>query len=157
MPQSPGLRFTAEPLTFIVRHQLWDGNVEDHPDQGVSIDVAADVGGKETSLLRFNCFDIQKSYIYGPENPALSTDLRVGGGMGVHCWIDPITDGNPIGWTIRMLGNKLPKMIDRAGYPDIARATDLAAVRTSSKPATSGSAWKCGASGTATAASPCMC
>ena len=26
----------------------------------------------ETVLLRFNCFDIEKSYIYGPENPALS-------------------------------------------------------------------------------------
>ena len=61
MPQSQGTRFTAEPLTFIVRHQLWDGNVEDHSDQGVSIDVAADVGGKQTALLRFNCFDIEKA------------------------------------------------------------------------------------------------
>ena len=48
MPQSQGTRFTAEPLTFIVRHQLLDGNVEDHVDQGVSIDVAANVDGKET-------------------------------------------------------------------------------------------------------------
>ena len=30
MPHSQGIRFTADPLTFIVRHQLWDGNVEDH-------------------------------------------------------------------------------------------------------------------------------
>ena len=35
MPQSQGIRFTAEPLTFTVRHQLWDANVEDHSDQGV--------------------------------------------------------------------------------------------------------------------------
>src|SRR3954469_21326212 len=34
MPQSQGNRFAADPLTFIVRHQLWDGNVEDHTDQG---------------------------------------------------------------------------------------------------------------------------
>ena len=46
MPHSQGTRFTADPLTFIVRHQLWDGNVEDHSDQGVSIDVTADVGGE---------------------------------------------------------------------------------------------------------------
>jgi hypothetical protein len=46
---------------------LWDGNVQDHVDQGVSIDVAAEVGGKETTLLRFNCFDIERSYIYGPK------------------------------------------------------------------------------------------
>ena len=129
MPQSQGTRFTADPLTFIVKHQLWDANVEDHSDQGISIEVAADVDGRQTTLLRFNCFDIEKSYIYGPENPELTTAGRVGGGMGVHCRMDPITDGNPIGWTIRTLGQKLPKMLDRAGYREIAEATDLAMVR----------------------------
>ncbi len=130
MPQSPGTRFTAGPLTFIVRHQLWDGNVEDHVDQGVSIDAtAADVGGREASLLRFNCFDLERSYVYGPENPDLTTAGRVGGGMGHHCRMDPIVDGNPIGWTIRTLENKLPKMLERAGYKAIAEATDLASVR----------------------------
>jgi hypothetical protein len=67
MPHSQGTTFIADPLSFIVRHQLWDGNVEDHSDQGISIDVAADIGGKQTALLRFNCFDIEKSYTYGPE------------------------------------------------------------------------------------------
>ena len=28
---------------------------------------------KHTSLLRFNCFDLERSYVYGPENPELST------------------------------------------------------------------------------------
>ena len=129
MDQGQGTRFTADLLTIIVRHQLWDGNVQDHADQGVSIDVAADVDGKEISLLRFNCFDIERSYIYGPENPELTTPDRVGGGMGVHCRMDPIIDGNPIGWTIRILSQKLPKMIERAGYKHIAAATDLDAVR----------------------------
>src|ERR1700730_4202387 len=32
-------------------------------------------------------------------------------------------------WTIRTLGQKLPKMLDRAGYREIAEATDLAMVR----------------------------
>ena len=36
-----GTRFAAGPLTFIVKHELWDGNIHDHPDQGVSIVVAA--------------------------------------------------------------------------------------------------------------------
>ncbi len=129
MHQGQGTRFTADLLTIIVRHQLWDGNVQDHADQGVSIDVAADVGGKEISLLRFNCFDIERSYVYGPENPELTTPDRVGGGMGVHCRMDPIIDGNPIGWTIRILGQKLPKMIERTGYKHIAAATDLDAMR----------------------------
>lgn len=128
MPQSPGTKFAANPLAFVVRHQLWDGNVEDHVDQGVSIDVVADIGGTETSLLRFNCFDIQRNYVYGPENPALTTPLRVGGGLGIHCQMDPITDGNPIGWTIRILGTKLQTMLERAGYAAIAGATNIAAV-----------------------------
>jgi len=44
-------RFSAGPLTFAVRHELWDGNIQDHPDQGVAILVMADVAGKETALL----------------------------------------------------------------------------------------------------------
>ena len=59
-------RFNARPLTFAVRHELWDGNIQGHPDQGVGILVTADVAGKETALLRFNCFDFERSYVYGP-------------------------------------------------------------------------------------------
>jgi hypothetical protein len=57
-------RFSAGPLTFAVRHELWDGNIQDHPDQGVAILVMADVAGKEAALLRFNCFDFERSYVY---------------------------------------------------------------------------------------------
>jgi len=122
-------RFTAGPLTFTVRHELWDGNIHDHADQGVTIAVAADVAGKETTLLRFNCFDQEKSYVYGPENPDLGgLPAAADGGMGQLCRMDPIADGNPIGWTIKTLHKKLPKMLERAGYPQLASATDLAEV-----------------------------
>jgi len=129
-------KFTAGPLTFIVRHELWDGNLQDHADQGVSIVVAATVGGKETALLRFNCFDLERSYVYGPENPDLKADgpnmlaglTRVSRSGGQLCRMDPIADGNPIGWTIRTLEKKLPKMLERAGYPQVAAETDLAEV-----------------------------
>jgi hypothetical protein len=136
MAKLAGTRFAVEPLTFVVRHELWDGNVQDHADQGVVIDVAASVNGEETVLLRFNCFDSEKSYIYGPENP----DLRIAGpamlggadrvsaGGGLLYRMDPVVDGNPIGWTIRMLQRKLPKMLERAGYAQIAAATDLTRV-----------------------------
>ena len=122
-------RFAAGPLTFVVRHELWDGNIHDHADQGVSIAVTADVGGEETTLLRFNCFDLERSYTYGPENSELDgLPGAVDGGMGQLYRMDPIADGNPIGWTIRTLEKKLPKMLERAGYPQIAAATDLAEV-----------------------------
>jgi hypothetical protein len=129
-------KFTAGPLGFVVKHELWDGNIHDHADQGVSIDVTADIAGKETALLRFNCFDQERSYVYGPENP----DLEIVGpmmlgplprsrdSMGQRYRMDPIADGNPIGWTIRTLEKKLPKMLERAGYPQIAATADFAEV-----------------------------
>jgi hypothetical protein len=127
-----GTRFTAGPLTIVVRHELWDGNIQDHADQGVSIAAAADIGGKETTLLRFNCLDIEKSYTYGPENPELDVagpEMLGGAALTSFYRMDPIADGNPIGWTIRTLATKLPKMLERAGYPAIAAAIDMAAVR----------------------------
>ena len=88
-------------------------------------------------MLRFNCFDLERSYVYGPENPDLrhAAPAMLGGGgaygqrMGQRYRMDPVTDGNPIGWTVRTLGTKLAKMLERAGYPEVAGAIDLAAVR----------------------------
>ena len=124
--------FVAGPVTFVARHELWDGNIQDHADQGVSIAVNGDVNGKTTTLLRFNCFDIERSYIYGPENPDMKNDgpMMLGGradsptGAGKLFRMDPIADGNPIGWTINTLERKLPAMLDRAGYPEIAEKVD---------------------------------
>jgi hypothetical protein len=127
-----GTRFTADPLTIVVRHELWDGNIQDHADQGVSIAVVANISGRETALLRFNCFDIEKSYTYGPENPDLEAsgpEMLGGAALTSFYRMDPIADGNPIGWTIRTLAVKLPKMLERAGYPAAAAAVDIAAVR----------------------------
>lgn len=131
MSQIAQNRFTAGPLTFVVKHELWDGNIQDHADQGVAISVVADVVGKETALLRFNCFDFEKSYIYGPENEQLAVagPEMLGGAPLTNLYrMDATVDGNPIGWTIRTLQAKLPKMLQRAGYPAIAEATDMDAV-----------------------------
>jgi hypothetical protein len=123
--------FAAGPLTFVVKHELWDENIQDHADQGVVISVKAQVSGKDTTLLLFNCFDIEKSYIYGPENNDLSVTgpEMLGGAPLTNLYrMDPIACGNPIGWTIKTLGTKLEKMLDRAGYPAIAKMADLGAV-----------------------------
>ena len=126
-------RFEVGPITFIARHELWDGNIQDHADQGVSIVVQGIVDGEETTLLRFNCFDVERSYIYGPENPNLKSDgpMMLAGrtegstGMGKLYRMDPTADGNPIGWTIKTMKSKLPDMLERAGYPEIAKELDL--------------------------------
>ena len=126
-------RFEVGPVTFIARHELWDGNIQDHADQGVSIVVQGVVGGEETTLLRCNCFDIERSYIYGPQNPDMKPDgpMMLAGrtegstGMGKLYRMDPTADGNPIGWTIKTIRAKFVDMLHRAGYPEIAKEIDL--------------------------------
>ena len=112
MQQEGRVRIPAGPLTFIVQHELWDGNLQDHADQGVAVLV----NGKDATLLRFNCFDIEKSYIYGPEKEHKTFRM------------DPTVDGNPIGWTIKQLRTKLPEMLRQAGYPDVASKVDAGLV-----------------------------
>ena len=75
--------------------------------------VTGEADGKETTLLRFNCFDIEKSYIYGPEK---ANELFR---------MDPTVDGNPIGWTIKQIRTMLPEMLVKAGYPEIAGKVDV--------------------------------
>src|SRR6516164_5842505 len=131
MPEA-AQKFAAGPLTFAVKHELWDENIHDHADQGVAISVKADVAGKDTTLLRFNCFDIEKSYDYGPENKELAVagpEMLGDVALTNHYQMDPIACGNPIGWTIKTLGSKLPKMLERAGYPKIAAAIEMSEVR----------------------------
>jgi hypothetical protein len=112
-PQTKGrAKFDAGSVSFIVQHELWDGNLQDHSDQGVAILVTSDVGGKETTLLRFNCFDLERSYVYGPEK------------VNKLCRMDPTVDGNPIAWSVKQIKNKLPDMLRTAGYEDIARKVD---------------------------------
>jgi hypothetical protein len=132
MTQAAQGTFAAGPLTFVVKHELWDENIQDHADQGVVISVKAQVAGKDTTLLRFNCFDIEKSYVYGPENKELvvAGPEMLGGAPLTNLYrMDPIACGNPIGWTIKTLGTKLERMLERAGYPAIAKSADLDAVR----------------------------
>jgi hypothetical protein len=85
-------------------------------DQGVCIQVVGDVQGKETELLRFDCFDNHPHYHYGPEND------------NVRIMLDPTVTGNPIRWTVVQLRSKLPAMLARAGYAELALQLDPALV-----------------------------
>lgn len=105
-------RFDAGEVAFLVWHEQWDANVHSHADQGVIIVVEGEAGGKPTPLLRFHCFDVERSYVYAPE------------GRNRVCRIDPIADGNPIGWSIRQLRARLPDMLAAAGYEEVAAKVD---------------------------------
>ena len=115
MEQSGRVRVDAGNVTLIVQHELWDGNIQDHSDQGVVILVES--GG--ATLLRFNCFDLERSYVYGP------------GGKDKKFRMDHTVDGNPIGWSVRTIRESLPVMVEEAGYPEIASQLDMAAVSAS--------------------------
>ena len=113
MQQQAREKFEAGPVSLVLQHELWDGNLQDHADQGVVILITGDVGGTETTLLRFNCFDIERSYVYGPE------------GKNRVCRMDPTVDGNPIGWSVGQIRTSLREMLTEAGYEDIAAKVDL--------------------------------
>ena len=108
--------FDAGAVSLVVQHELWDGNVDDHSDQGVAMLVTAPVGGDETTVLRFNCFDLERSYVYGPET------------LNKICRMDPTVDGNPIGWSVKQLQHKLPAMLQAAGYAELAHRVEAPAV-----------------------------
>ena len=112
MMQTGRVRVEAGNVTLIVQHELWDGNIQDHSDQGVAILV--EVGG--ATALRFNCFDREKSYVYGPS------------GKNVAFRMDETVDGNPIGWSVKTLRNSIGIMLTEAGYAEAAGAVDMAAV-----------------------------
>ena len=86
------------------------------PDQGVSIQVVGDVAGEEKELLRFDCFDQNPHYHYGP------------GAKNERHPMDKTTAGNPVGWTLKQLRAKLPEMLKHAGYEEVANRLDCSMV-----------------------------
>ena len=78
------------------------------PDQGLCIQVYSEIDGHDTEILRFDCFDQDPHYHYGPEN------------HNIRLHLDKTTAGNPVGWTMDNIRNKLPSMVRRAGYDDLA-------------------------------------
>ena len=74
----------------------------------------------------------RRATITAPENKelAIAGPEMLGGAMLTnHYQMDPIACGNPIGWTIKTLGSKLTQMLDRAGYPAIAKTVKANTVR----------------------------
>lgn len=77
-------------------------------DQGLCVQVYAEADGKDTEILRFDCFDQAPHYHYGPEN------------LNIRLFMDKTTAGNPLGWTMSQIRDHLPAMIERSGYEDLA-------------------------------------
>ena len=106
----------AGTVFFAIWHEQWDANIHHHADQGVIIQVRSSSQNNEINLLQFNCFFLQPTYIYDPD------------GRSKICQIDPLTDGNAIGWSIQKLKTRLVEMIEAAGYGNIASKIDMQTV-----------------------------
>ncbi len=119
-------RIQAGPITFALQHRYLDGGAPhnqgagglggSHADQGLCIQAVGNVRGKETELLRFDCFDNHPHYHYGPEN------------KNERIMLDPTVTGNPMGWTINQLKTRLPDMLRRAGYDELANRVNAGLV-----------------------------
>ena len=119
-------RIEAGAVTFALHHRYLDGGAPHqqgaggagggNATQGMCIQVMGNADGKETELLRFDCFDDDAHYHYGPEKHR------------GRIFLDPTVAGNPIGWTIKQIRTKLPAMVIKAGYPEIAEQIDPAAI-----------------------------
>ena len=112
MQQAARTKIEAGNVSFVIQHELWDGNLQDHSDQGVVILVESN----DTTMLRFNCFDLEKSYVYGPES------------KNRLCRMDPTVDGNPIMWSVKQIRNNLHAMLCEAGYEDVASNVNMGEV-----------------------------
>lgn len=107
-------KIPAGAVSFAIQYR--DNRNAANSDQGVSIQVVGDEGGQEVEILRFDCFDQNPHYHYGPER----NNERI--------FIDKTTAGNPLGWTLNQLRNHLPAMIRRSGYEDLASSLDYSLV-----------------------------
>jgi hypothetical protein len=85
-----------------------------YTDQGVCLQALGEIDGKTTELLRFDCFDQAPHYHYGPEKKNEAFQL------------DKTTAGNALGWALTQLRTRLPDMLRRAGYEEIADKVDTA-------------------------------
>lgn len=111
-------RISGGPVEFALSYRYLDGGKPGiaNADQGVCIQVVADVAGEETELLRFDCFDNEPHYHYFSE------------AKRERLMMDKTTAGNPIGWTMEQLREKLPEMLTRTGHKELATKAKSKAV-----------------------------
>ena len=104
----PQTRIAAGAVDFAMHYR------NDIPgDEGLCIEVRADVDGADTELLRFDCFAVAPHYHYGPE----ADDERL--------MLDLTAAGDALDWTLDCFQRgRLRPMIERAGYEATAAALD---------------------------------
>ncbi len=85
-------------------------------DGGTSIEIYADVDGEDTQVLRFDCFRQSPHYHMPPSAPG-QLDL------------DPAEVGDGLDWALECTRERLPEMLEKAGYTQVAGRVDAGALR----------------------------
>jgi len=83
---------------------------------GLCIHALGEVDGRDVEPLRFDCFDHQPHYHYGPEN------------KNERLMLDPTTEGDALEWALTQSRTRLPEMVRRAGYEGLADGIEPEAV-----------------------------
>ena len=119
-------RIDAGTVSFSIGYYSRDGGVAhgtapgarggQNPDQGLSLQVRGEVDGEDTELLRFDCFEIAPHYHYAPARE------------NTQVMLDPVVTGNPIGWAFEQISTRLPAMLTKAGYPEVATRVNAVAL-----------------------------
>jgi hypothetical protein len=87
-------------------------------DCGVSLHVLGENGGTLREWLRFDCFVEDPHYHYVSWDEPANEVLH----------LDPIADGDPLGWALERVRTRLPRMLERAGAHDLAAQVDATAL-----------------------------
>jgi hypothetical protein len=99
-------KIEAGGLEFYTEDRMGGGGA----DGGPTLRVCARIDGSHVELLRLDMFRIQPHYHYAP------------GGKNLRYDLDPLTLDDGIGWVIGLLDKKLPEMIAKAGYEQLAES-----------------------------------
>ncbi len=112
---------------FVHHHKRGGGLADEIKDHGVAIHVL--VGGieQQKERLRFDCLEMRPHYHY--------MDWSRGDKDWFHQvqWLDTVTAGDSVQWTLDKLRTRLVPMLVRARAVDEARGIDLAQVETGVK------------------------
>ena len=118
-------RFDLGPIEVAMSYRQ-----EINDDQGLCVQVYSSIDGEDTEVLRFDCFDQTPHYHYGPENHNIRLNM------------DKTTAGHPLAWTISNLRSRLPAMLRRSGYEDLATTLDSNPVSHSKLDEVEAQAWQ---------------
>src|SRR5438132_5323476 len=115
-------RIACGPVCFALQYRDLDGGAphgagaragaRTAADPVVCVQVVGVVDGPEPEPLRFESLDNHPRYHYDPANTNVSVMLEA------------TVTGNPLRWTMTQLRRKLPAMLGRAGYEQLALQID---------------------------------